>query len=119
MDDRFWLFLDHLVSEHELVIDRPKGSHHPHFLKNEVVYPLNYGFLAGTSAADGSGIDVWLGSSGERKVTAIQVTVDLLKKDTEIKILLGCTDHEIETADRFLNTGNMSALSIKRSKEHP
>jgi len=42
---------------------------------------------------DGSGIDVWVGSNG-KKVDSIMCIVDLLKKDSEIKILIGCTEEE-------------------------
>lgn len=40
---------------------------------------------------DGQGIDVWVGSDPHRKIDAIMCTVDILKKDSEIKILIGCT----------------------------
>ena len=36
---------------------------------------------------------MWVGS-GEKKVDAIMCIVDLMKKDSEIKILIGCTDEE-------------------------
>jgi inorganic pyrophosphatase len=75
----FWRKLDRLVAEHELVIDRPKGSRHPRY--PEMVYPLDYGYLAGTQAADGAGIDVWVGSLLGRTVTAVVCTVDMLKQD--------------------------------------
>lgn len=42
---------------------------------------------------DGAGIDVWVGS-GEKQVDAIMCTVDVIKKDSEIKILIGCTEEE-------------------------
>lgn len=42
---------------------------------------------------DGAGIDVWVGS-GEKQVDAIMCTVDLIKKDSEIKILIGCMEEE-------------------------
>ena len=42
---------------------------------------------------DGAGIDVWLGSAGKR-CDAIICTVDLMKRDSEIKILIGCTEEE-------------------------
>jgi inorganic pyrophosphatase len=57
-----------------------------------MTYPFDYGYLAGTVAADGGGIDVWLGmqaSANERRVTGVICAVDLLKRDSEIKILLG------------------------------
>ncbi len=42
-------------------------------------------------SGDGQGIDVWLGSSGARGVTGVLSTIDLLKRDIEIKLLLGCS----------------------------
>lgn len=47
-------------------------------------------------ATDGMKIDVYLGSSGNRKVTAVGVTVDFLERDSEIKVLIDCTNEEIE-----------------------
>ena len=88
----FWSVLERLVAESEVVIDRPKGSVHARF--PDYVYPLDYGYLKGTSSMDGDGIDVWLGSDPARAVTAVICTVDLLKRDSEIKILIGCTEEE-------------------------
>ena len=91
MDQAFWEGIDRLVEESEIIIDRPKGSAHPRY--PDYIYPLDYGYLKDTSSMDGGGIDVWVGS-GERKADAIVCTVDLLKKDSEIKILIGCTEEE-------------------------
>ena len=117
MDTRnndFWLKLDQLIAEHELVIDRPKGSRHPRY--PEVIYPLDYGYLAGTQAIDGGGIDVWVGSLPERTVTAVACTIDMLKRDAEIKILLGCTPEDMQTILSFHNDdfGWQSAILIER-----
>lgn len=60
MNDDFWCKLDELVQSGDLVIDRPQGSAHPRY--PDIIYPLDYGYLAGTTAADGEGIDVWVGS---------------------------------------------------------
>lgn len=91
VDQAFWEGIDRLVEQSEIIIDRPKGSAHPRY--PDYIYPLDYGYLKDTSSIDGGGIDVWVGS-GERKVDAIVCTVDLLKKDSEIKILIGCTEKE-------------------------
>ena len=91
VNNEFWQAIDELVSQSEIVIDRPKGSAHPRY--PDYIYPLDYGYLKDTSAMDGSGIDVWVGS-GEKKVDALVCTVDLLKRDSEIKILIGCTAAE-------------------------
>ena len=88
----FWNALDELVSNSEVVIDRPKGTAHPKY--PDFIYRVDYGYLKDTSSMDGAGIDVWVGSGGEKKVDAIMCIVDLIKKDSEIKILIGCTEEE-------------------------
>jgi inorganic pyrophosphatase len=100
---KFWHALDQLVAHAKVVIDRPKGSHHPRF--PEIVYPLDYGYLDGTTAVDGGGVDVWRGSLAAQSIVGALCTVDLLKKDTEVKILLGCTPEEIAAVRNFCNEG--------------
>ena len=87
----FWDALDELVNNSEIIIDRPKGSAHPKY--PDFIYRVDYGYLTDTSSMDGAGIDVWVGS-GERTVDAVMCIVDLKKKDSEIKILIGCTEEE-------------------------
>jgi inorganic pyrophosphatase len=55
-DEFFWKAVGALVQESEIIIDRPKGSHHPRY--PELVYPVDYGYLKNTTAMDGGGIDV-------------------------------------------------------------
>ena len=83
----FWNALDELVNTSEIVIDRPKGSAHPAF--PDFIYRVDYGYLKNTASMDGAGIDVWVGSDG-KKIDAIMCIVDLMKRDSEIKILIGC-----------------------------
>lgn len=101
----FWAALDKLAETSSIVIDRPKGSAHPRF--TQYIYPLDYGYLEGTSSMDGEGIDVWLGTDPAKKLTAILCTVDLIKRDSEIKLLLGCTENEIQTILEFHNQSEM------------
>jgi len=108
----FWEYLDRLVTGTRIVIDRPKGSAHPRY--PTVVYPVDYGYLEITSAIDGGGIDVWIGSTGADRPDAILCTVDLLKRDAEIKLLIGCSEDEKEAILRFLNADSMRALLIRR-----
>jgi inorganic pyrophosphatase len=115
MSDRYWHALDQLVASCEIVIDRPRGTAHPRF--PAMVYPLDYGYLAGSHAADGHEIDCWVGSLPDRRVTAVVFTVDLLKRDIEGKLLLGCTAEEMQTITAFQNGGPMSAMLIERPQE--
>lgn len=108
----FWQALDRLISEHTVIIDRPKGSHHPRYPK--VIYPLDYGYLEGTTAIDGGGVDVFRGGFDPMKLTGLALTVDLLKNDVEVKLLLGCTPSEQRVLVGFLNDGEMYAALIPR-----
>ncbi|MDR0293209.1 MAG: inorganic pyrophosphatase [Oscillospiraceae bacterium] len=90
--DGFWQALDTLAAESEIIIDRPKGSAHPRYPK--FIYPLDYGYLKGTAAMDGGGIDVWRGSGPAGQIDAVMCIVDLVKRDSEIKVLIGCTEEE-------------------------
>ena len=87
----FWKTLDELVDNSEIIIDRPKGTAHPKY--PNFIYRVDYGYLSNTSSMDGAGIDVWVGS-GDKKVDAIMCIVDLMKRDSETKILIGCTEEE-------------------------
>ena len=109
----FWQRLDSLLERSQIVIDRPKGSVHPRF--SDIVYQLNYGYLDGVSSTDGEGLDVWLGSDPDRKLDAIICTVDLDKGDSELKLMVGCTDEEKTYIERFYNEyPDMGAMIIPR-----
>ena len=110
--DEFWSYLDQLVATSRIVIDRPRGSTHPRY--PEVVYPLDYGYLEGTTAADGGGIDVWVGSSGLGPVQGIVCTVDLRKRDAEIKLLMGCSDDELRQILALTNEGALRGILLQR-----
>ncbi|MBO6093517.1 MAG: inorganic pyrophosphatase, partial [Oscillospiraceae bacterium] len=63
---------------------------------------------------DGSGIDVWVGSEG-KKIDAIICIVDLMKRDSEIKILIGCTEEEKEIIYETHNESRyMKGILIRR-----
>jgi inorganic pyrophosphatase len=112
----FWETLDNFLTSGEVVIDRPKGSSHPRF--PEIVYPLGYGYLKGVFGGDGNELDVWQGSMTEKRLVAVACTVDTMKKDVEAKLLIGCTEEEINIVDKFHNSKYMSCVIIRR-KELP
>lgn len=99
MNRGFWEEITRLTKTHSIVIDRPKGKPHPRY--PEMIYPLDYGYIENTSASDGGGIDVWIGSLETKKLTGILCTFDTLKRDAEIKILLGCTAQNVEDIINF------------------
>ena len=111
-NEEFWNALEALVNRSEIVIDRPKGSAHPRF--PNFIYKIDYGYLKNTASMDGAGIDVWVGS-GDKKVDAIMCIVDLMKRDSEIKILIGCTEEEkLEVYKTHNETQYMKGILIRR-----
>lgn len=112
MPQQFWAGLERLVERCELVIDRPRGSAHPRY--PEALYPVDYGFLKGTTGGDGVGIDVWRGSRPDVYLDAIVCTVDGDKQDAEVKLLLGCSVADKALILGFHNRGGMAAMLIDR-----
>jgi len=110
----FWRQLDRLIASCTIRIDRPAGSAHSRY--PSFIYPLDYGYLEGTVSADGSGLDVWIGSLPDRAVTAVLCAVDLEKRDAELKILLGCTPEEVRQIAAIHNVGAQAAILIEREE---
>lgn len=98
-DASFWQELTELAMINKLILDRPKGAVHPRY--PDLIYPLDYGYLENTTAGDGDGIDVWVGSRNDRTLTGILCTFDTLKRDAEIKLLIGCTLEDVEIIQQF------------------
>lgn len=96
----FFEALEELAGSCAVVIDRPQGSVHPR--SPQVVYPLDYGYLDGTTTTDGQGVDLFRGTAAGRGVVGALVSVDRGKRDVEIKVLLDCTDSEAAMAFAFL-----------------
>lgn len=111
--ERFWQLGDRLVASHRIVIDRPGGSAHPRM--PDIIDPFDYGFLEGTGAVDGDGVDCWRGSLAAVAVTGAVVTVDVVKRDSEVKWLIGCTEDEMRAALATHRTEWQAAILIRRS----
>jgi inorganic pyrophosphatase len=113
-DISFWNEMEQLIKANTITIDRPKGNPHPRYPK--FIYPLDYGYLENTTTGDGDGIDVWMGSLGTKYLTGILCTFDMMKRDAEIKLLIGCKQEDIEIIRNFNN--NMRTLYIPNPMEN-
>lgn len=112
-DQAFWQRLEQLAESCPIVIDRPKGSRHP--ASESMIYPVDYGYLQNSHSMDGEGIDLWVGTRKEKTIQGILCTVDVYKKDSEIKLLYACTEEEIERIYAFTNARDgMKGLLIRR-----
>lgn len=108
----YWWGLDELVRMHELIIDRPKGSAHPSF--PDAIYPVDYGYLKGTYSSDGDGVDMWRGDLESMRVQAVVVTVDLLKTDVEVKLIVGCGEEDVGAILGFHNKFSQRGILVER-----
>ena len=86
--------MDSFVRESKIIVDRPKGTVHPR--TGGIIYPVDYGHLENTKSSDNSEIDVFVGSAKNQDLDAVICSVDLCKRDCEIKLLIGCDDKEKE-----------------------
>lgn len=112
-DNDFWTALDTLIANNKIIIDRPKGSAHPKY--GNYIYNVDYGYLKNTKSMDGSGIDIFVGSMQEKRIDSVICCVDLLKGDSEIKILYGCNNIEKQTIYQTINsTASMKGILINR-----
>ncbi len=112
-DKDFWQALDMMLEKSKLVIDRPQGTCHPKY--SNMKYLVDYGYLQGTASMDGAGIDVWRGSDKAGKINAVMCIVDLIKNDSEIKLLLDCTEEEKNSIYHFHNQSKyMKGILINR-----
>ena len=112
MVNEFWESLERLIEDSTIEIDRPKGSAHPRF--PDLIYPLDYGYLKDTTSTDGAGLDIWVGAQTCARLEGIICTIDLNKKDIEIKLLIGCSEADLKTIMDFHNSDEMRAILIRR-----
>lgn len=112
-NNEFWTAVEKIVAESKIIIDRPKGTAHPKF--PNFIYSVDYGYLDNTTSMDHSGIDVWLGTDERKQIDAIMCIIDLIKHDSEIKLLIGCTELEKEIIYKTHNeTAYMKGILIRR-----
>lgn len=96
----FFDAVDELLRHGAIRIDRPAGTAHPRY--RDVIYPLDYGFVDGTTAGDGGGIDVFRGSLAGAGCVAVATIIDTGKRDAELKLLVDCSGSEVDTVLEFL-----------------
>lgn len=113
----FWQKLDTLLMSSTLVINRPKGAVHPEF--HNLIYPIDYGYLTGDEDFRDH-IGVYKGSRFAYRVDSVVVCADILKKDIEVKLLVGCTEEEVKLILEFLNqTDYQKTVILRRGNDIP
>ena len=114
----FWQKVDTLFLASGFCQTRKKGDIHPVF-KN-LIYPTDYGYVPDTNSVSGDGVSVYAGSGDRSTITALVVAADILAKELDVKILIGCTEEQVEDVLRFLNqTDYQKTVLIRRGNIIP
>lgn len=114
----FWQKIDSLFLSTGYKQLRVKGDVHPVF-KN-LIYPTDYGYLKDTRTSSGEGVSVYAGTGNRSRITALVVACDILAKELDVKVLIGCSDSEVEDILRFLNqTDLQKTVLIRRGNSFP
>lgn len=112
----FWQKVDTIFLSSNVHIIRHKGEVHPQF-KN-LVYPTEYGHLDETG--NGNPISVYMGTKNHSEITGLIVAADILQKTIDVKLLLGCTEEEVNDVLHFLNqTDFQKTVLIRRGNDMP
>ncbi len=114
----FWQKIDTLFLSGDLQVTKRKGEVHPTF--RNLIYPTDYGHLTDTKSTTEEGVSVYLGTADRNAISALVVAADILTKELDVKMLVGCNDEEVEDILRFLNqTDYQKTVLIRRNSTVP
>lgn len=113
----FWQKVDTLFLSSNLKITNKKDEVHRQF--SNLIYPIDHGYLLDAGEEGDQQISVYVGSQSQT-VSALIIAADILQKTLEVKMLVGCSEEEIEAVLRFLNqTDYQKTVLIRRGNEMP
>ena len=97
---------EYIGNEFEIIIDRPLGTCHPKY--NNIIYPINYGYLPNTKSDDNEEIDCYLLGVKEPVNRYKGICIAIIKRtdDNDDKLIIvpkgiNYTDSEIEKEIEF------------------
>jgi inorganic pyrophosphatase len=103
MDPHEWRVWERLIDERGIVIDRPRGVAHP--LYAGMIYPCDSGHIPGTAAADGHGVDVFVGPLQTGLVGLIALTHQP-SGIADPKLLVNLAQQDANAIIAFLDRGD-------------
>ena len=114
----FWQKVDTLVFSSKILIVHQKGDRHKDY--RNLIYPVQYGKLVDLVDDKDLEIAIYKGSRKTDRVEALILAADILKKDLEPKLLMGCTEKEEADILHFLNqTDLQKTILVRRGQELP
>ncbi len=111
----FWESLDRLLSEGEVILDRPRGMIHACF--PEVRYPVDCGYLALPQSEAGEEMDVWKGSQSSSEVSGILLATDEHNLELNRSLAVGLSQTELQNVLDFYSQIGLTAICIQRLPE--
>ena len=115
----FWQKIDTLLFSLTYEKSRdPKGVHPTY---SNLVYPLEYGYLVDVDEGNEYvHIGVFKGNGSNRQVNAVVICADILQKELDVKLLIGCTDDDERAVLEFLNqTEFKKTILVRRGSDLP
>lgn len=114
----FWQKLDTLLFTLDYKKIREVGDVHPDYVN--LVYPIEYGYLVDPDNQDKVVAKAFRGTADHKRSDQVILCADILQKDMDVKILMGCTEEEQVTVLEFLNqTAFQKTVLIRRGDETP
>lgn len=114
----FWQKVNTLYLSCGFTIVRKKGDHHPQFAN--LIYPVDYGYINETKSTNGEGLSLYAGTGDRNKISALVIAVDILSREMDVKVLVGCNSEEEESILRYLNqTDYQKTILVHKGEELP
>lgn len=114
----FWQKIDTLFLSGKTEFIKKKGD--THAVYKNLVYPTDYGHISDVKSVSDSGASVYGGSGDRGKITALIIACDILARELDVKLLVGCNEDEIMDVLHFLNqTDYQKTVLIRRGQTVP
>lgn len=114
----FWQKLDTLILSSGMQRLASAGEPSPEYPR--LVYPCDYVKIGEVSENGGTPLYCFIGSQKERQATALIVQADILERELLVKVLIGCSEEEIEKIIKFINAAEFQkAILVRRGSDVP
>lgn len=114
----FWQKLDTLILSGSRERLAEAGEPSPDYPR--LVYPTEYAKIGEVSENGGTPLYCFIGSQKEKRASALIVQADILERELLVKVLIGCTEDEIERIIKFINAAEFQkAILIRRGSDVP
>lgn len=113
----FWQKIDTLCLSGDFKEVNEKGSVHKQY--PNLKYPCSYGYIKDSLILEDNGIQCFKGTNGSDCESAV-ICADILKREIDVKLLIGVNEQEEDDILRFLNqTDFQKTVLIRKGNDLP